>query len=208
MPAEIAALWRPRFTSLVPELIKIEAEFQLAAETRHSELASAKIPVGATGVTLSARADRVDLLGNNQAVVIDYKTGSTPTISDAKKLDAPQLALEVALLGKGAFSEFGTLDVVKAVFVRLKTRGKVEPEELKDSSKSAADLGQDAWERLEKLFYYYKDETHGYVSRAFPGKPNANIKAPYDHLARVFEWSATNNETGDDGSHADGEAST
>ena len=168
--------------------------------SRHSELQSDKILVGATGITLKARADRVDITGNQEAVVIDYKTGGTPSIADARKLNAPQLALEVALLAKGAFADLGLLDVLDAVFVRLGTRGTVKPETLATKEKAPMDLGDDAWQLLDALLHYFNDINHGYVSRAFPAKPNSAIAkdSPYDHLARVFEWSATGSESNDE----------
>ncbi len=207
LPDEIDALWWPRFEALVPELVAFEASPERVSIARHSELESGKILVGSTGVTLKARADRVDIIDARKAVVMDYKTGATPTMTDARKLDAPQLALEVALLAKGAFSDLGRLDISEAFFVRLKTRGelKIEPLEGGKSPQSPMDLGDEAWEKLTALLHYFNDETHGYISRAYPASQNSMIAkdAPYDHLARVFEWSATgsegDDETGDGG---------
>jgi ATP-dependent helicase/nuclease subunit B len=209
LPDDVAALWWPRFTALVPQLVEFEMARQQAAITRHSEIASNKIPVGATGVTLSAKADRVDVIAGKQAAVMDYKTGGTPTIADARALNAPQLALEVALLAKGAFNQLGPLQIWEALFVRLKTRGGFEVETLQVKDKGPVDYADEAWERLERLLYYYGDEHHGYVSRAFPAKHNAMAArdAPYDHLARVFEWSATGSEGEDDsGDGGDGDS--
>ncbi|MGL4406364.1 MAG: double-strand break repair protein AddB, partial [Notoacmeibacter sp.] len=168
LPEDIAALWWPRFTAMVPELVAFEMQRQQSSIVRHSEIASGKLPVGATGITLGARADRVDVIGVRDAVVMDYKTGSTPNISDARALHAPQLALEAALLAKGAFSELGTLDVLEALFIRLGNRGSVKIETLANTDKTPLDLGEEAWERLEKLLYYFNELSHGYVSRAFP----------------------------------------
>ncbi len=202
LPPDISALWWPRFTALIPKLVEFEEARQQASIIRKSELSSDKIPVGATGVTLSARADRVDVMGKHQAVVMDYKTGATPSITDARKLDAPQLALEVALLSKGAFGDLGELNIQDALFVRLGNKGAVDPERLEGGRmpRPPTELGDEAWARLEKLFYYYGTETNGYVSRAYPAKSRAAGDAPFDHLARVFEWSATGSESDEDDS--------
>ena len=202
LPEDIEALWWPRFKALIAELVKHEAKWQANAIIRHSELTSDKFPVGATGVTLSARADRVDFLGDGQALVIDYKTGPTPSMPDARKLDAPQLALEVALLERGAFQKLGVLNVQSALFLRLGNKGAVvsEPLEGGRQPQPATELGDEAWMRLENLFYHYKNEANGYVSRAYPSKSRTAGDAPYDHLARVFEWSATGDEGDDDDS--------
>jgi ATP-dependent helicase/nuclease subunit B len=205
LPEDIAALWWPRFTALIPKLVAFNAGRQQVSIKRHSELESGKIPVGATCVTLSARADRVDVMEENNAVVMDYKTGSTPSIYDARKLNAPQLALEVALLSKGAFSELGALNVAQALFVRLGNKGEVDEESLEGgrTPRAPIELGDEAWVRLERLLHDYGTETKGYISRAYPSKGRMASDAPYDHLARVFEWSATGDE-GDEGDDDDG----
>lgn len=202
LPEEIAALWWPRFKALIPQIVEFEMQRQQSSIVRHSEVSSSNFAVGATGVTLSARADRIDVQSGNGAVVMDYKTGTTPTISEARKLDAPQLALEVALLAKGAFTELGSLNVLEALFVWLKSRGQFKTDTLAEKDTLPLDYGDKAWARLEKLLFYYRNETNGYISRAFPQKPNAAAprEAPYDHLARVFEWSATGDEGDDDDS--------
>jgi len=76
--------------------------------------------------------------------------------------------------------------------VRLKANGEVVQESILDYNRkprSAADLSEEAWARLEKLLVHYQDAAAGYLSRALPfrdGEPGGD----YDHLARVLEWSA------------------
>ena len=45
-----------------------------------------KTVVGASGVTLSGYADRVDLLAGGMADILDYKTGSSPSKAQAHTL--------------------------------------------------------------------------------------------------------------------------
>ena len=105
LPEEIDAVWWPRFQSLVPEFLDWERIRAPLIAERHPEIASKKISVGTTGVTLSGRADRLDLRRDGTVDIIDYKTGSTPSKRQAHVLLSPQLALEAALLARGAFTK-------------------------------------------------------------------------------------------------------
>jgi ATP-dependent helicase/nuclease subunit B len=60
------------------------------------------------------------------------------------------------------------------------------------------------------LLHHFGSPANGYVSRAFPFKNSGKTTgraaddAPYDHLARVFEWSATGGESdGEDDAEGD-----
>ena len=86
-----------------------------------------RLEVGASGVTLSGYADRIDLLPAGMADILDYKTGSSPSKGQAHTLLAPQLALEGALLRRGAFAELGHAEPADLAYVRLKPNGEVDP---------------------------------------------------------------------------------
>jgi ATP-dependent helicase/nuclease subunit B len=55
--------------------------------------------------------------------------------------------------------------------------------------KSAIELSDEAWTRLEQLLLHYNDPMTGYLSRALPFR-EGETDGDYDHLARVLEWSA------------------
>lgn len=172
---------------------------------RHPEIASKKIPVEASGVTLSGRADRVDLMRDGTVEIIDYKTGSTPSRKQAHVLLSPQLALEAALLARGAFHEVGARQASDLLYVRLRPNGRVDPESIlkvgtaaSKSEKTAPELGVLAWLRLNELLVAYHDPQKGYLSRALPFK-ESDLTGDYDHLARVLEWSAGGADDGGEG---------
>ncbi len=152
--------------------------------------------MGTTGVTLSGRADRVDLRRDGTVDIIDYKTGSTPSKRQAHVLLSPQLALEAALLARGAFHEVGNRAAADLLYVRLRPSGRVDPESIlkvgtsmNASEKTAPELGELSWARLTELLTAYRDPQKGYLSRALPFK-ESDLTGDYDHLARVLEWSA------------------
>ena len=62
--------------------------------------------------------------------------------------------------------------------------------------RTAPDLSEEAWARLEKLLVHYGNPTAGYLSRAVPFR-EGDTDGDYDHLARVQEWSAVGPDGGD-----------
>jgi ATP-dependent helicase/nuclease subunit B len=204
LPADVEAVWWPRFEKLAANIIDWEIGRADAVARRHAEERADKIEVGLSGVTLSGYADRVDLLAGGMADILDYKTGSSPSKAQAHTLLAPQLALEGALLRRGAFKQLGARDPSQLAFVRLKPNGDVSEESILEYNRkprTAADLAEDAWARLEKLLIHYHDPTTGYLSRALPFR-EGETGGDYDHLARVLEWSAGGDASEEGGGEA------
>lgn len=203
LPADVEAVWWPRFEKLATSIIEWERGRAAAVARRHAEERADKTVVGQSGVTLSGYADRVDLLAGGMADILDYKTGSSPSKAQAHTLLAPQLALEGALLRRGAFKGLGAREPSQLAFVRLKPNGEVFEESILEYNRkprTAADLAEEAWARLEKLLLHYADPATGYLSRALPFR-EGETDGDYDHLARVLEWSA-GGDTDDEGGEA------
>jgi ATP-dependent helicase/nuclease subunit B len=211
----IDAVWWPRFRAAVPAIIAFERERKAASAGRKAELASARLPV-LGDFTLRARADRIDTLADGTVAVMDWKTGSSPSETAAKKLLSAQLALEAGLVARGAFHDGTPATVGKLAFLRLKDRGEFKVEAIAPRGEGSKDarltitpqmMADEAWQRLVGLLKVFDDETHPYVSRANPLKRGKeNREEDYDHLARFAEWSATGGEqVGDEDEHGDGE---
>ncbi|RCL02277.1 MAG: ATP-dependent helicase/nuclease subunit B [Candidatus Tokpelaia sp. JSC189] len=193
LPLDIEAIWWPRFLILVPQFLQWEAN--LGKRQRLAEITASPVVIGNTEVELSGRADRIDLISYQHAEIIDFKTGSTPSVKQAAKLMAPQLALEGALLSRSAFADCGARTPSDLLYIRLTQKGKVKPQSiLKAAGKTAVDLAEEAWMRLNELVKHYQYPENGYLSHAL--LPTVNYKGDYDHLARVWEWSSgiTENE--------------
>ena len=202
LPGDVLAVWWPRFERMIPNILDWERNRAAAIAARHSEIRARGTPVDGTGATLAGRADRIDRLSSGAADILDYKTGSTPSKRQANTLLAPQLALEAALLSRGAFQEIGRAEPGDLAHIRLRANGRVEHESiLKDGRTeiAAGALAEDAWQRLSRLIGFYEDPATGYLSRAIPLK-EGETDGDYDHLARVLEWSA-----GGDGGTGGGE---
>jgi ATP-dependent helicase/nuclease subunit B len=201
LPVDVEAVWWPRFLAMVPHILAFERERAPGIRSRHAEDRALRTEIGATGVTLSGYADRIDLRGDGSADILDYKTGTSPSKGQAHTLLAPQLALEGALLRRGAFVGAGAAEPADLAYVRLKASGEVVQEsilEFKNERRLAADLSEEAWARLEKLVAHYERPTTGYLSRALPFR-EGDTDGDYDHLARVLEWSAGADEGSGEG---------
>jgi ATP-dependent helicase/nuclease subunit B len=196
LPPDIRAIWWPRFERMAPEILDWEIGRAPNVTSRHAEANADEMPVGASGATLRGRADRIDLLPAGMADILDYKTGSSPSKAQAHTLLSPQLALEGALLRRGAFKELGKPGLADLAYVRLRGNGEVVHEsilEYKRQIKPAGELADEAWKRLEQLLLHYRKPDTGYLSRALPFR-EGETDGDYDHLARVLEWSAGGDE--------------
>lgn len=197
LPSDIDAVWWPRFSIMARNFVEWERGRPAGVKQRLAEARAQPVQVGASGVSLSGYADRIDLRPAEMADIIDFKTGSTPSKGQAHTLLAPQLALEGALLMRGAFAEAGTRLPSELAHVRMKANGDVIEESILEYKpvgrekqiRSAPDLSAEAWTRLEQLLAHYGNEANGYLSRALPFR-EGDAGGDYDHLARVLEWSA------------------
>ena len=201
LPPEIEISWWRRFERMADNLIAFETGRFGETRQSHVEIKAKPTPVDNTGVTLSGRADRIDEMKDGTAQIIDYKTGTLPSIKQAFQLRSPQLPLEAALMARGAFETIGAKNASDLLYVRLKSDGDVKPESVPATKEnadgeSADQIGERAWQRLAKMLESYNGESQGYLSRQAMLKENDAGR--YDHLARVAEWMSGGD--GEDGS--------
>ena len=205
LPKEIELGWWRRFERMASEFIAFEEARYRDITASLVECKASTTPVGMTGVVLSGRADRIDMMKDGTAQIIDYKTGSTPSIAQAYQLYAPQLALEAALLRRKAFADAGKKEASDLLYVRLKASGDVKAESVlstrdnKDGETADA-LGERAWAKLDSVLGSYNDANKGYISRRAPFKDE--LSGDYDHLARAAEWTSGGGEDGGGGDAA------
>jgi ATP-dependent helicase/nuclease subunit B len=178
---------------MAPELLTFERERRNSVRALHAEIDAAETEIPGTDITLRGRADRIDLMADGTAQIIDFKTGSGPSLKQARILVAPQLALEGALLMRGAFGELGPLKPDDLLYVRLKGDGSVDKESVltyrNQRIVTAPELSDRAWEKLAEIIAFFAIAENGYVSRSMPFR-QSDMDGDYDHLARVLEWSA------------------
>ncbi len=191
---EVFALWWPRFEKIARWFIRAESEWTDIDERRVER-------VGEIAVTpefkLTARADRLDVLAGGGLGIIDYKTGSPPSFKEVRSL-SPQLPLEGLIARAGGFEGIAPAEPVRIVYYRLNGRG--EGGEQKDLTSSKRGNASELTETLEvterrlaALVAYFASPAAEYLSNKIP-KPRRTYVGDYDHLARISEWVATDQE--------------
>jgi ATP-dependent helicase/nuclease subunit B len=199
LPPHIDAVWRPRFAAVARAFVTWHLERARGVRESLTEVpASLDLNVG--GIRLTGIADRIDILPDGSADILDYKTGSTPSLKVARALLDPQLALEAAALKRGAFRGPGIREPANLLYVRLKPGERFKAEQVNNEHaksagtipKSAADLGEDSLTELEKLLTGLIEGRYGFASRLIP-EQERDYGGEYDHLARVAEWSSAEN---------------
>lgn len=199
LPLHIDAIWRPRFMDMAREFLTYEA-------ARRSDIISTSVEIDARmempGLTVSGRADRIDIRKDGKADIIDYKTGLSPSVKEARSLLDPQLSLEAAALRAGAFKGLKALDTENLIYVRLRPGRNFKAEPVNNDKsqrtrpedrKSAEDLATESITQLAKLTEALKTGRAGFKSRVAPFR-DRDYGGDYDHLARVAEWSAADSE--------------
>jgi ATP-dependent helicase/nuclease subunit B len=199
---EVIALWWPRFQKIARWFIRAEAQRTDVLERYVEANGGWEVT---PDFTLSVRADRIDRLADGGLAIIDYKTGTPPTIDEVLAL-APQLPLEGLMARRGGFEGIEPGEPSRLIYYRLS--GRNDGGEYHDRSerpakgnKAAVTLPQalaSAEQRLRDLVAHFADPNTKYQSRKIPKRGRVFV-GDYDHLARVAEWTKTEEEIDDPG---------
>ena len=192
---EVMAIWWPRFERIARWFVRQEAAWSDVV-ARNVECA------GELQVTpdflLTSRADRLDALIGGGLAIIDYKTGAPPSPKEVGSL-SPQLPLEGLIARQGGFEGVAAAEPDRIVYYRLTGRG--DGGEAADRSELKRDrqpvtLGETlatTERRLHELIEHFAKPEADYPSNKIP-KPRRTFVGDYDHLARIAEWVATDQE--------------
>ena len=142
--------------------------------------------------TLSCRADRLEVAGG-AVHVLDFKTGRIPTAKEVVTGFAPQLTLTAAMLMRGGFAELGARAPGELVYLRVTGRDPAGDETVRGTLAESPAMADAALAGLEALLARYRDPDQPYRSRIAP-RFVAEHASDTDHLARVREWSAADEE--------------
>jgi ATP-dependent helicase/nuclease subunit B len=171
-------IWLAHLARIAPTFLQDEVGRRVVAVPTLFET-EGKIELPGLGITLVAKADRIDLTPNGEAVILDYKTGQVPTVPQQKQF-AKQLLLMAAMAEKGAFGALGAVTVASAAFVGLGSTPKVVEAPLSDIAPSQV------WSELHTLLAAWMDPFRGFSARMAVEREAE--EGPYDHLARYGEW--------------------
>jgi ATP-dependent helicase/nuclease subunit B len=154
---------------------------------------------GGADFSLTAVADRIEILDDGEISLVDFKTGSMPGLNEVRVGFSPQLTLEAAMIRRGAFKNAPRRTPVSARYLKLGGAKGGAIRELEFKSQTFAEVADEHYGALVALIEQFSDAQTPYLSR--PYSKFVGAFGVYDHLARIKEWSAAGGL--DDG---DGEA--
>ena len=131
------------------------------------------------GFTLTAKADRIDMLANGSFAIYDYKSGGLPSKRQAKEF-AVQLPLEGAIAQAGGFEGIAKGKVSHLELIGLGAGGKELPLDFTDEEID------EIWGQLGTLIQAFGSESLGYTAHLRPER--IQYSSDYDHLSRFGEW--------------------
>jgi ATP-dependent helicase/nuclease subunit B len=181
----LAGFWWPRFQRIARWMAETEPGARSGVERVVAERDGAiELAIGGGSFRLSCRADRIELLENGGARIVDYKTGGVPSRKQVESGLAPQLTLQAAILARGGFREIPPRSVSGLAYVKLSggdPAGEVEELKLPVMELAFRHLAE-----LEKLLTAYASEAQAYFPRLMIEKEDD--AGDYDHLSRYREW--------------------
>jgi len=148
-----------------------------------------KLPTRAGEVTLSAKADRIELMTDGKLAIIDFKTGAPKSARQVRSGLEPQLPLEAAIAARTSFGDLGAAPTSELIYFQFSTSAAVmkddngEPLDLKEP---VADNAEKALAGLVRMIEAYADPSQPYLSR--PRVFSIRLFSDYDRLARRAEW--------------------
>ena len=183
---ETRAFWWPTFEKTVDWLVGAERNYRPQVREVHSEVeGSFSFEAPAGKFTITAKADRVDEMTDGKINVIDYKTGYARSVKEVEGGYAPQLPIEGLIAKFGGFQNISAAEVGRLIYWQLGRQETVIENNMNE-------LLDKSYERIVTLASVFDFEKTAYISQ--PNPKQAPKYSDYEHLARVREWSVTENE--------------
>ncbi|WP_040610673.1 double-strand break repair protein AddB [Oceaniovalibus guishaninsula] len=174
-------VWRARLERTVPFFLATELNRRRNAAP-HAIERSGEWPVPGTGVTLTGKADRIDLRDDATLAIYDYKTSAPPSDKEVQHF-ARQLLLEGLMAEAGAFDGLPAGRVSELAYIGVGTSPKV----VRISWRDGVYWPERVLTELCELLNAYRDGAQGYMARRAP--KNVAYAGDYDDLSRFGEWS-------------------
>ncbi|MEE9329356.1 MAG: double-strand break repair protein AddB [Parvularculaceae bacterium] len=186
LPPAVQAFWRGRMMESFAWFADWDKDLRkLGQPVVIEEQGATVVPVpGIPGFTLTARADRIDLLSNGKAMIYDYKTTAPPSLKESGSF-SPQLQLTALIVEAGGFEDLPACSVEGFSFVRVIGNNMAKPVQAQTGS-DAHDQISKAQQHLIDLLALFADPSTPYLSQPRPKFTKAY--GAFDHLARRSEW--------------------
>ncbi len=183
------AFYMPKFENIAKWFLTEQAARQgRTAQCIVEQTGEIVLPMPHGPFKLSGKADRIDILKDGSVEIIDYKTGSVPSIKEVHAGFAPQLPLEAYILTQGGFENVQTHKISDLSYWKLSGKtgdSKITSLNTKNSENLSALIAKSA-EGVKALIHTFDDENTPYEACPVPEKaPKYN---DYEHLSRAKEW--------------------
>jgi ATP-dependent helicase/nuclease subunit B len=189
--AEVAAIWLPRFARIAAWFAEYDRALRQDVREIKAECdADHAMTIAGEPFRLTGRADRIDLLTDGSARILDFKTGQAPGKREVEIGLSPQLTLEAALLANGAFADIGATKTSNIAYVRLTggvPAGNVVA--FGDDKTNVMTWAERHLEKLKELLACYADPATPYLPRRIPKREEDESR--FDHLSRWREWASS-----------------
>ncbi|MEO0391050.1 MAG: double-strand break repair protein AddB [Pseudomonadota bacterium] len=176
-------LWQARLDRIAPWFLAREAARQAHLVRAVFEThAAGEMHLPQLGMTLTGRADRIDIGQDGRGTIYDYKTGTPPSAKEQTHFDK-QLLIEALMLEQGNLGQLGPVSAAAAIYIGLGSTPKeiAAPLDEEPPAKVMADL--------VSLLGAYLDPNQGYTARR--AARSERDEGDYDQLARFGEWDIT-----------------
>ena len=206
--SEAYHFWWQQFLAIIPGFVAFdrarrEAGLRIFTEVK-GEMRLA-LP-DELGLTLSGKADRIEIDPEGKAAILDYKSGTPPGASAVRKGLAPQLPITAEMARAGAFRALPPVTGIREIaYVPIGGKVAPEPKPILDKTMPLEDLIAGDIARLKHELVAFGGGERAYRARIMPKSGSA--EGDYDHLARIAEWRATGGASGEDDAPDEGEAS-
>ncbi|GLQ12363.1 double-strand break repair protein AddB [Devosia yakushimensis] len=194
--AERRDIWLRRFETAARQFLDFERERNGAVRRRHAEIEGLwPLP---TGFTLKGRADRVDEMVDGSLQILDFKTGSLPAPGAMKAFEAPQMLLEAQMARAGAMAGVPAADSSGLTYIKIG----LGPEAFSPRDFSLGEghtimsAAAEIVERMQRHVDFFLFNDMPMPARILPLKTQ-RFAGAYDHLARVDEWTAVDEDEED-----------
>ena len=181
----LVSFWWPRFLRIAEWMAQEEPKWRKGVERvvaeRRGKIA---FDIRDRQFTLACRVDRIDLMADGSARIIDYKTGTYPTLKQVRSGLSPQLTLQAAILARGGFEDVNPKQTDEIAYVHL--TGADPAGEKKIMDVPVMELAETHFAELQKLLAAYAVQAQPYYPRAMMEKDED--EGDYDHLSRFREW--------------------
>jgi ATP-dependent helicase/nuclease subunit B len=185
---QVQALWMPRFI-LIADWITMQQDpaWQLLRNEHSGHWQVQQVTVD---FTMRGRADRIDVASDGSALrIIDYKTGSPPSMKQVLTGFALQLPLLALMAQEGGFADVDALPVTALEAWVLKgsddKAGEIKNLFMDGKFDKRDDVLAAARKTLQQLITVFDKEETPYAYKSGPARDGGQ---DYHHLARVDSW--------------------